>query len=215
MEFSRFVDFPRFEHPFTALCAGPTMVGKSWFLKSLLEYRREMINPPPDKVIWFYGIYQKLYDEMNDVTFIEGFPSNYMDYLGTNSLIILDDLMEECGADKRLTYLFTKGCHHLNVSIIFITQNLFHKGKEMRGVSLNSQYLIVFKNRRDPSQIMHLGRQLYPRHTKFFQEVFDDATKAPFSYLLIDLRNQTDENMRLRIQILPNQIQYVYELKYK
>lgn len=207
------MEFPRFQQPFTALCAGPTQVGKSWFLKDLLKFRNEMFNPPPDKVIWFYGIYQILFNEMDDVTFVEGLPTNFKEYLGDNSLIIIDDLMEEVGSDKRLTYLFTKGCHHLNVSVIFITQNLFHKGKEMRGASLNTQYLILFKNRRDQSQIMHLGRQLYPGHSKFFQEVFNDATKKPFSYLLIDLRNQTDENMRLRIQILPNQIQFVYTLK--
>lgn len=209
------VDFPRFKHPFTATCAGPTQVGKSWFLKEFLHYRREMIDPPPDKVIWFYGIYQELFDKIPDVTFIEGFPSNFRDYLGTNTLIIIDDLMSEVGNDKRLTYLFSKGCHHLSMSVIFVTQNLFHKGSEIRDSSLNSQYLIVFKNRRDQSQIMHLGRQLYPGRVKFFREVFDDATKEPFAFLLIDLRNQTDEGMRLRTQILPNQIQYVYQLKYK
>lgn len=207
------VDFPRFQHPFTATCAGPTQVGKSWFLKEFLYYRREMIHPPPHKVIWFYGIYQDLFNEIPEVTFVEGFPSNFKEYLGTRSLIILDDLMTELENDKRLTYLFSRGCHHLNMSVIFVTQNLFHQGKEMRDVSLNSQYLIVFKNRRDQSQIMHLARQLYPGKTKFFREVFDDATKIPFAFLLIDLRNQTDEGMRLRTQILPNQIQYVYQLK--
>lgn len=207
------MEFPRFQHPFTMLLAGPTRVGKSWFLRDLLAERRKMFNPPPDKVIWFYGIYQQLYDGMHDVIFVEGFPSNYREYLGATSLIILDDLMMECGDDERLTYLFTKGSHHLNLSVIFITQNLFHKGKEMRSVSLNSQYLVLFKNRRDMTQIIYLGRQLYPRHSKFFQEVFEDATKKPFSYLLVDLRNETVERMRLRTQILPGQTQFVYEAK--
>lgn len=53
--------------------------------------------------------------------------------------MILDDVMAECGRDKRLIYLFAKGCHHLNVRVIFVTQNLFHKGSEIRGASLNSQ----------------------------------------------------------------------------
>ena len=75
--------------------------------------------------------------------------------------------MAECANDKRLTMLFTKGSHHLNLSVIFITQNLFYKGSQIRDVSLNSQYLILFKNRRDLSQIMHLGRQLYPRKINF------------------------------------------------
>lgn len=207
------MEFPAFQHPCTIYLSGPTQVGKSFFIRDLLSFRKQMFNPPPDKVIWFYGMYQSLYNEIPDVTFVEGFPSNFQEYLGSNSLMILDDLMSECGNDQRLTSLFSKGCHHLNVSIIFITQNLFHKGKEIRSVSLNSQYLILFKNRRDMSQITHLAKQLYPRHVKFFQQVFEDATRKPFSYLVVDVRNQTAECMRLRTQILPNQTQYVYKRK--
>lgn len=207
------MDFPCFQHPFTAFCAGPTRVGKSAFMKSLLDYRGDMFNPPPDKVIWFHGIGQDLHNTISDVTFVEGFPANFADYLGTRTLIILDDLMAECGGDKRLTYLFTKGSHHLNVSVIFITQNLFHKGTEIRDASLNAQYLLIFKNRRDQSQIIHLGRQLYPGRTQFFREVYEDAMKTPFGYLLIDLRSETDEGMRLRTHILPNEIGYIYQPK--
>jgi len=80
-------------------------------------------------------------------------------------------------------------------------------------VTLNAHYLLLCKNRRDMSQINHLGRQLYPRNLKFFQEVYEDATKKPYSYLLVDLHSDTPENMRLRTQILPNQTQYVYQTK--
>ena len=121
--------------------------------------------------------------------------------------------MAECANDKRLAMLFTKGSHHLNLSVIFITQNLFYKGSQIRDVSLNSQYLILFKNRRDLSQIMHLGRQPFSRKSKFFQEVYKNATQKPFSYLLIDLRNETPESLRLRTQILPGQVQYIYKPK--
>lgn len=209
------MEFPSLKHPFTAILAGATKAGKTWFLSDLLRFRETMIQPPPDKVVWFYGIYQKFYDEIENVLFVEGFPSNYTEYLGENTLFIMDDLMTECANDKRLTNLFTRGSHHLNLSIIFTTQNLFHKGTEMKDVRLNAQYLFIFKNRRDLLQITYLGRQLYPRHLKFFQEVFADATKKPFSYLLIDLSNETLEEHRLRTQILPNQIQYFYQPKYK
>lgn len=209
------MEFPSLKHPFTAILAGATKAGKTWFLRDLLHFRETMIQPPPDKVVWFYGIYQKFYDEIENVLFVEGFPSNYAEYLGTNTLFIMDDLMTECANDKRLTNLFTRASHHLNLSIIFTTQNFFHKGTEMKDVRLNAQYLFLFKNRRDLSQITYLGRQLYPRNLKFFQEVFADATKKPFSYLLIDLSNETLEEHRLRTQILPNQTQYFYQPKYK
>ncbi|GFX28685.1 putative uncharacterized transposon-derived protein F54H12.3 [Trichonephila clavipes] len=53
-------------------------------------------------------------------------------------------------------------------------------------------------NRRDQSQITHLGRQLYPRKVKFFQECYADATSKPYGYLLIDLKPETDESLRVR-----------------
>lgn len=172
-----------------------------------------MFSQTIDKIVWFYGIHQSLYDEIADVEFVEGFPSQYENLLGTNTLFVLDDLMTQCGRDQRITHLFTRGSHHLNLSVIFITQNFFHKGKEMREISLNAHYLALCKNRRDESQIIHLGRQLFPNQLKFFTEVYQDATRNPFSYLFIDLRSDTPENLRLRTQILPNQTQYVYQSK--
>lgn len=207
------MQFPRLEHPFTMVIAGPTKSGKTFFLRDLLYFREQMFQPKIDKVVWFYGIYQPLYNDIPQVTFVEGFPENYQEYLGGNTLYVIDDLMAECASDKRLTMLFTKGSHHSNLSVIFITQNLFYKGNQMRDVSLNAQYLMLFKNRRDLSQIVHLGRQLYPKKTKCFQEVYEDATSKPHSYLLVDLRNETPEFMRLRTQILPHQVQFVYRVK--
>lgn len=203
------MELPKLKHPFTAVISGPTGCGKSYFVRDLIKFKREMISPVPDRIIWFYGIYQPLYDEIANTEFIEGFPPNFRDYLGTNTLFILDDLMQECGSSKQVSQLFTKGSHHLNLSVIFITQNFFHAG--LREKTLNSQYLILCKNRRDMSQITQLGRQLFPKDLKFFQEVFEDATKKPYSYLLIDLKNETPEELRLRAQIFPNQTQCVYK----
>ena len=42
-------------------------------------------------------------------------------------LIILDDLMDE--TDQMVASLFTKKCHHKNISVMYIVQNLFHRGK--------------------------------------------------------------------------------------
>ncbi|GFU83866.1 uncharacterized protein TNCV_3851881 [Trichonephila clavipes] len=116
----------------------------------------------------------------------------------SDALIVIDDLMGELGNDPQLTKLFVKFSHHRNLSIIFVVQNIFHKGKEIREISLNAHYLVLFKNRRDQSQITHLGRQLYPRKVKFFQECYADATSKPYGYLLIDLKPETDESLRVR-----------------
>ena len=81
-------------------------------------------------------------------------------------LIILDDLMDE--TDQRVASLFTKKSHHRNISVMYIVQNLFHRGKHHRTISRNAHYMVLFKNLTDVSQIMALAHQMYPRRTQFF-----------------------------------------------
>jgi hypothetical protein len=66
---------------------------------------------------------------------------------GKIRLVIVDDLLME--ADSRVVDLFTKGSHHRNISFLFITQNLFHQKDGSRDISLNADYMIIFKNPRD------------------------------------------------------------------
>lgn len=197
----------KLKHPFTMLVAGPTGSGKTHYVKKLVDHR--MIHPFPKTVLWCYGAYQTLYEEMQGIEFYEGIPTNLNQY--SDTLIIIDDLMSELGNDSKLTKLFTKGSHHRNISVIFLVQNIFHKGKEMRDISLNSHYLVLFKNPRDRSQVMHLGRQLYPSKTKFFQESYEDATSKPFSYLLVDLKSNTDDSLRMRSGMFPGDKYWVYQ----
>ena len=60
-------------------------------------------------------------------------------------------------------------------------------------------------------QMSHLAGQMYPGRVKFAQDAFKDATSVPYSYLLIDLKQDTPEDMRLRTCIIPDDgVQYVY-----
>ncbi|GFT65517.1 uncharacterized protein TNCV_649201 [Trichonephila clavipes] len=87
-----------------------------------------------------------------------------------------------------------------------MTNISFHEGIPSN-LHQYSDALIVIEtilwNRRDQSQITHLGRQLYPRKVKFFQEYYADATSKPYGYLLIDLKPETDESFRVRT--VPNE----------
>jgi len=69
----------------------------------------------------------------------------------------------------------------------------------MRTISLNAQYIFLFKNPRDNSQFAHLARQLYPHNYRFAVDAYKNSTQDTFGYLLIDLRNEQDEELRLRI----------------
>ena len=87
----------------------------------------------------------------------------------------------------------------------------FQKNKESRSISLNAQYMVLFKNPRDTSQISHLVKQMYPGKVKLVQESFENATKVSYGYLVIDLKQETPEQLRLRTSIFPDDgVQYVY-----
>ena len=209
----------RLQHPFTALICGPTQSGKTHFVTRLLKDRETMIYPPPTNILWCYGEYQPAYAELSaiipSIQFVEGIPQDLDSMISPNqlNLLIIDDLMTETGNDKTITNLFTKGSHHRNLSVILILQNLFHQGREMRTISLNSHYLVLFKNPRDVSQITHLAKQMYPGHTGFIQESFQDATRNPYGYLLIDLKPRAPEVLRLRTNIFPGETSFVYVRK--
>jgi hypothetical protein len=104
-----------------------------------------------------------------------------------------------------LTSLFTKGSHHMGISVFFVVQNMFHQGSQMRTISLNSHYIIAMKNPRDKNQIMHLGRQVCPEDTEFFQKAFRRATSKPYGYLCIDLTLTTPDKYRFRTRITPEE----------
>lgn len=195
-------------HPFTALVAGPTGSGKSTFVFKLIENADVMIRPPPSKIVYCYGEYQPSFDAYPQVDFRRGLPDSE-DFDGSRpSLLIVDDLMDE--ADRSVANLFTKGSHHRNVSVVFLVQNMFHKNKYIRTISLNAHYMVLFKNPRDASQFASLARQMYPNRSTFAVEAYKDATRQPFSYLLVDLRPEQDEDLRLRTNIFPGDTQYVY-----
>ena len=86
--------------------------------------------------------------------------------------------------------MFTRGLHY-NLSVIYLTQNLFHKNQ--RALSLNSDFMVIFKNPGDNSQLATIGRQMRPDKVKFLMWAYNDATSSPHSYLMLDLKPDTEE----------------------
>ena len=123
-----------------------------------------MIDPSPERVTWYYGEWQSAYENLDipNLRLEEGLPTSFD--ASKRDIVVLDDLMAE--TDERVTNLFTKKSHHCNTSVIFLVQYLFPKNKESHTISLNSQYIVVFKNPRDVSQMTTLAKQMYPRSSQ-------------------------------------------------
>lgn len=198
----------RWVDPFTCLITGPSGCGKTVFVSKFIKHLPALVTTMPVEIIWCFGQWQSIYETMTNVQFHEGLPD--IDKWQDNKprLLIIDDLMHEI--DQRISKLFTKGSHHLNISVMYLTQNLFDKNKEHRTISLNTHYIVVFKNPRDGSQITHLAKQMYPGRVGYVQESFKLATSDKHGYLLIDLTQSTPDDLRLRSNIFPDEFQVVY-----
>jgi hypothetical protein len=152
--------------------------------------------------LWCYGIYQpNLHTDLKAQGCVLHYGIPNITNLKPYDLIILDDLLNESDTSKDLTKMFTQTAHHLPCFVIFVSQNLFPKGKDARTRSLNTQYYVIFKNPRDKSQIEVLARQISPRNSKALLQIFEDATKEPYGYLFIDFTQECDEKYRYRTNI--------------
>lgn len=192
------------KHPFTMVIAGPSGSGKTMWIKKLIENISSCSFPIPEKITYFYGEYQDIFNSLNNVTFISGLSENILSNLdgAQPELFIIDDLMNESANSKIVSELFTKKSHHKNCSVILIIQNFFVRGSESRNISLNCNYFVLFKNPRDRSVATYIGRQMFPSSIRKFRNIFEDATSKPYSYLFIDTKSQTPDEVRLLTDVL-------------
>ena len=120
---------------------------------------------------------------MVGIEFNQGIPEEidepvYLD-VSQRNLIVLDDLMAQSGKDKRIADLFTKESHHSNLSVIYMVQNIFHQRKEMRNISLNAHYIVLFKSPRDRQENSILARQVNPSRVQEFMKSYEKLLADP------------------------------------
>lgn len=206
-----------FQHPFTCAVAGPTKSGKTVFVRQLLQANEYYITPRLSRIVWVYGIpNEEQFEKIKEVTqqpieFVSTIPDIEEFSPQDNNLLVLDDLMHDAGKSKTVSNLFTKGCHHRNVSVILILQNLFHQGTRMRDIHTSTNYLVIFNNPRDKFQIRHLERQSFPEHKNFLINAYDKVcTTRPFGYLVIDFTQSTPLHYRVSTGIFPPDILKIF-----
>lgn len=188
------------------MISGPTGSGKTFLTNRILS--NGMFTHDISSILYCYGVYQEYYNTMTqpNLTFHEGLPtSDEVKALndGEFHVIVLDDLMEYIVKSVETQTLFTTYCHHYNITAIFLTQNIFAKGPCSRTISINTHILILFANKRDESQALNLGKQLYPTDVKGFMEVYMEVTNKPHGYLVIDCDPKSDRLLKLRTNIFP------------
>ena len=147
-------------------------------------------NSPWEFIIYCYGVWQSKFDLLkkklkDKIVFIKGVPEDddrkmIEEFLkaqkdktkgNIQTIIIFDDLMEELKKSEYFAQLYYSGCHHLNVSICCLTQNIFNN----RTARLNCHYLQIHNFESDKSTVMNLGKQLMPNSSKKFVDMYNEA----------------------------------------
>jgi GTPase SAR1 family protein len=197
----------KFKAPFTCIISGPSGSGKSSFCIRLLQNLKSLCTESrfDGGIIWCYSEKTAVPSQLGEnVRFHEGVPDNFDNARGRPCLVILDDLLNDVYS-QQVCNLFTKGSHHRNISVILITQNLFHQGRYCRDISLNAKYIVVLKNVRDKNQFRHLARQVYPENSDSLYKAYLEATERPHGYLVLDLSQDTNDLLRFRTNIFPQE----------
>ena len=97
-----------------------------------------------DNLLLCKPYFNQIEKDVTDIIFHNGLPNteDIDTWKSEHTLIILDDLMNEVSKNAITQFFFTIGCHHLNISCILITQNLYNQGKFARTITLSATYLI-------------------------------------------------------------------------
>ena len=196
------------KHPFSMMISGPSQSGKTTFVNRLIQNKNEMIEPNVKEILWFYGAegsIEAIKETYPDIQFFPGLPDiSQLEKFDSsvNRLMIIDDLMLQKDTARTLSDLFTKSSHHKNISVIFIVQNVFEKA--LRTASINSKYIVVFKNPRDQTQITTLGTQMFGKGDTLIKKAYSDISKTPHSYLLLDFDQEVNPCKRVRSNIFPD-----------
>ena len=212
----------RFQVPSNLLAVGPTSCGKTSWLKKLVQNRHDLFSSVPSHMILFYKQSQKDYHEMEKmmncgrtgISFakFDTLPESVEDMKEilerfpkfSPKLIVFDDYLEEVGS--LLKHFFTVLTHHYNCFTIFLCQNLFSAKSELRTLSINSQYMVLFNNPRDRSAITHLAKQVFPGNVHALTNAYASATnEKPYGYLLLDFHQRQHSRVRLRSHIYPEE----------
>jgi hypothetical protein len=210
----------KLKNPSCTMVVGATGTGKSYHTSSLIMNIGGIYEKnPPEKITFCFAVWQKIYSDLEEklpnITFKQGLPSREeIDELtGTAdapNFLVLDDLLAESLDDPKINLLFTVHSHHKHITCIFLTQNIYAKGKYARNITLNCSYIVLFKNSRDSSQIRRFASQVAPGNVPFVMSAYNNATSYKHGYLLVDLTPTIPDEYRYRTKIFPGEETQLY-----
>ena len=205
--------------PSNIMLVSPSLGGKTSLCVELLKHRNHIFSNKVHGVVICYAMEQEIYNQIDgNVIMYKGIPKyenlvKWSKHFNSNHYCcIIDDLLNEMLSKdhlKETEAIYTRYGHHLNITVITLTQNLFWKN--LRLVSLNNHYFFLLKFVRDKSQLQVFGRQLFLKNgCQNFIDIYTDAMKSSNTsdkipqYLLVKVHPHDNEYQFLT-NILPSQ----------
>lgn len=149
----------KFKLPAGFIVAGSSGTGKTSFVLRLLANLDLMFHPAPKTVIFAYNHHSPQISKLERQGIKTHFGLPSMDLLRKQQkplLLVLDDLAIDVSQDF-LVEMYTRSIHHLDISTLFVTQDLYStKAKIARR---NSQYIILLRSPAEASVIRTIGSQ--------------------------------------------------------
>ena len=168
------------------IISGPTGVGKTEFILEVI--RSKLVQTFPKRIYYMYNIEQafmKLWNETETqpITFIKGLEFGKMD-TSESSLLVIDDLI--LSTNTEVAEMFILGSHHRQISLFFITQNLFPNDPVFRIMSANAHYYVIFHSQRNFRQVHTLARQVFVgKDLKRITEAYKRASETSRGFIIL------------------------------
>ena len=167
------------------LVIGATGSGKTTAILNIIK--EKLIEPMPEKLFFMYAAHQPFMDTWNSdpanqaIEFIEGLKLEVLDQYEGPKLLVIDDLILSLSRD--LVNHFLAGSHHKNTTTIFTTHSVFLNNDMYRLISNNSQYIMLFKNKRNLSQVKLLAHQVLEKEFNRLLEAYKYISAYEFVLL--------------------------------
>ena len=205
----------RLEKPFRLIIGGASGSGKTYLLQKIVDSSH--FSSPFDKIVYFYPEYlpeppiefDQIVDYRTGIADLEYFSS-----LPKNTLIIYDDLMNECGNSTDIMKLFSVIARKRELSIIFIVQNFFDQTKQFRNIKLNATGFILFKFHAAMDVLRRQLRDLGV-HNLITKTSLENTYRKKFNYIFIDIHpNRHSEFGCIKSNILGKYFTVFHKMEY-
>ena len=148
----REIENVKFEYPFRMIISGSSQSGKTSFAKQLLE-NTSLFDGELKNILYCYPDYlsetpvQWHEDLELPVTYQTGLPTlNELCTLESDTVIVLDDLYEECITAKQMDYLFRVLSGKKRLSVIIMTQRFFAQGRYAMNIRNCCNFTVLMRN---------------------------------------------------------------------